>query len=266
MQRVLLAIILTLLATSAQALSLRLISHYSSQPNGNLDQWITDGSHTSGIAGATIATWDWDGTTLSGSGLYSAVMSVSSNPAGPVMIADQVTDLSMDMSTGTASATAYSCLEGTFFPGIGASGCGGYTFEGNFVDDSNSIWGPGTAFSQTLGGDDLTWPTEVFNNTGQRSIAAYDFSHFHVAVLEDFNSGPGHESIDWTTLVIGNGVALSSAGSNWMCFQNDWAPLIIPDPGCEAAIAAAVAPVPVPAAVWLFGSALGLLAWRKKSR
>lgn len=45
---------------------------------------------------------------------------------------------------------------------------------------------------------------------------------------------------------IGNGIAVGTAFGEMMTFQ--------------------VAPVPVPAGVWLFGSALGLLGWMRRKK
>ena len=66
--------------------------------------------------------------------------------------------------------------------------------------------------------------------------------------------------------MIGNGVSLGSQNGrfdgNWMCLQEystDFGPGSLPS--CEAAIASAI---PVPAAVWLFGSALGFAAWWRR--
>ncbi len=57
-------------------------------------------------------------------------------------------------NSAAASATTYSCTEGNFGGNVGASICGNYTFGANFASNSTTTWGPGTAFSRTLGGDD----------------------------------------------------------------------------------------------------------------
>lgn len=88
------------------------------------------------------------------------------------------------------------------------------------------MWGPGLATSQTIGGDD------VLTAGAPRDITAYDF---------------GLESWDGTTLIIGNGVAVGSQS-----------------PGIGGGEAMVFTVVPVPAAVWLFGSALGLLGWARR--
>ncbi len=57
---------------------------------------------------------------------------------------------------GVASATTYACLEGNFGGGVGASICGNYNFGADFNNDSTTSWGPGTAVSRTIGGDDVS--------------------------------------------------------------------------------------------------------------
>ena len=53
-----------------------------------------------------------------------------------------------------ASAATFSCVEGNFGAGVGASICGNYLLGGNFTNESTTTWGPGTAVCRTLGGDD----------------------------------------------------------------------------------------------------------------
>jgi hypothetical protein len=53
-----------------------------------------------------------------------------------------------------ASADTFSCVEGNFGANVGASICGNYVLGGNFTNDSTTTWGPGTAASRTIGGDD----------------------------------------------------------------------------------------------------------------
>ena len=109
---------------------------------------------------------------------------------------------------------------------MGASICGNYTFGANFANDSTTTWGPGTAVSRTIGGDDAA-------SGAQQSIASLD----------------GMTTISWvgTTLVLTNktctgGCATFPAGTAYNNGQQ-WT----------------FSTVPVPAAVWLFGSALGIL-------
>ncbi|MBT78662.1 MAG: hypothetical protein CL798_10790 [Chromatiales bacterium] len=212
---------------AANAVQVFLVSHHQTGTAGTINTVITDGSHTSGIGGASTAVWDWDGTTLSSTGLYSAVISVGSSPVSTTILSDQITDLTIDTSTNSAGgSTSYVCVEGAFLSGIGVSGCGGHNFGTNSMNESTTVWGPGLATSQTIGGDDMV------TAGGPRDITAYDFSL---------------SSWDGTTLIIGNGVAV---GSNSGGLRGE----------------AMIFTTPVPAAAWLFGSALGLLGWARRRK
>ena len=167
MKKVILALALFAVSAAANAITVTLDKHNQTAGSGSVSTLITDGSHIQGQPAST-AVFDWDGTTLTSTGLYSATSSLGSSPYGPTILNDQTTDLSIDPSTSTAGGTAYSCHEGTFLAGVGASGCGGHNLGANYFNESTSTWGPGLAFSQTIGGDDVATST-------QRSIAAYDF-------------------------------------------------------------------------------------------
>ncbi|MBL8200635.1 MAG: VPLPA-CTERM sorting domain-containing protein [Chromatiales bacterium] len=128
-----------------------------------------------------------------------------------------------------ATASSYVCTEGNFGAGVGASICGNYLLGANFLNESTTTWGPGTAASRTLGGDDIAAGP-------QQTISSLD----------------NMTTISWvgTTLVLANKTcggpcATLPAGA----FNN----------GQQWTFTAGPQVVPVPAAVWLFGSALGLL-------
>jgi len=230
MGKVLIAMALFAISHAANAIGVILISHEQTAGSGTISTLITDGSHVQGQPAST-AVFDWDGSTLTSTGLYSATSSLSSSPYAPTILNDQITDLSIATGGtpgGVASATAYTCVEGTFLSGVGANGCGGYTLGGNFTDDSTTVWS-GTTVSQTIGGDDVS-------TSGPRTLATYDFG------FDGFSGVDGMTAGD--LIFIGNGL-----------------PLGIPDTGGERMTFQVV---PVPAAAWLFGSALGLLGWARR--
>jgi len=222
-----LALALTLFAVTqvANAVNVALVV-YRQANNSSVDALITDGSHVQGQP-ATTATFDWDGTTLTSTGLFSAVSAFGASPYGPTIINDQILDLMIDTSTSTASATSYLCNEGSFLSSVNFSGCGGYSFGANFVDESTTTYS-GTSVSQTIGGDDVSLGSP-------RDISAFDFQLM---------------KWDGSTLVIGNGLPLIPGGGGvQLCFGSVEA-------NCQV--------VPVPAAAWLFGSALGILGWTRR--
>jgi hypothetical protein len=228
MGKVILAMALLAASTAANAIGVTLLVHNQTSSSGTISTLITNGSHSSGAVGPSTATFDWDGTTLTATGYYSATSSLGSSPYGPSVLSDSITDLSINTGTTSAGATAYACVEGTFLAGVGANGCGGYNLGPNYADESTTVWGPGTATSQTINGDDGITGT-------LRTIAAYDFGTVTL-ISGASTTAPG------AIFSIGNGISLGTPSGEAMKFTV----------------------VPVPAAVWLFGSALGLLGWARR--
>jgi len=175
-----------------------------------------NGSSVGNIASST-ATWSYDTVSgvVTGSGTLDAKFFV-----GPSPIFNPVIDDLTAGGGGAAGATSYSCVEGVFGAAVGANICGNYGFGGNFVDESTVTYGPGTAFSRTIGGDDTPFgpfPQNISDFTGMTS------------------------TLVGTDLTLENGTPTSGYA---MTFST----------------------VPVPAAAWLFGSALGLLGWARRRK
>lgn len=142
MKKIALALALIAISSAANAVQLQLISHEVISQFGGMSTLVfTDGSNPAGISPPSTASWNWDGTTLSSNGMYSAELAINSaSPFRPVILNDQIIDLSIDTSTSTATATSYTCVEGNFLAGVGANGCGDYTLGPNFIDESTTIW------------------------------------------------------------------------------------------------------------------------------
>ncbi len=231
MKKIAFALALIAISSTASAVPVVLVSH--SLSSGFV---FTDGRLSlppDFVTSASTATWDWDGTNLTSTGLYSATNWFGDIPfpgTTGTVLNDQVMGLSVDTGSATASATSYTCLEGFLGPRNDFSVCGDYLFGPNGVDDSTTIWGPGTAVSQTLGGDDLQGP-----GSGPRSISAYNFGLDGIIGVDGMTVGD--------QILIGNGIPLGMSGSVVMAFQ---------------------VVVPVPASAWLFGSALGLMSWMRR--
>lgn len=138
------------------------------------------------------------------------------------------TDLHTNWATGGSSylADAYSCADGTF--AAPASFCGNYWYGSNGIDQSSLDYStmPGT---RTLGGDDIS--------TG---VMRQGLLHFTTAMV----------LFDGTTLVMESPLwnNLGPGGSSTDGIQLSYSV------------------VPLPAAAWLLGSALGLLGWTKRRR
>ncbi len=134
------------------------------------------------------------------------------------------------LSSGTASATSWACTEGVFGGIVGAHICGNYSFGANGTNDS--VYTPtATGATVAIGGDDAAIPG------GPQTLA-----NSYSGMALTFGSGG---------LKLSNGVV--GVGGYDFCFGTP------EGGGCGVGI------IPVPASVWLFGSALGLMgAIRRK--
>ena len=184
------------------------------------------------IVASSTATWTYDTATdvLTATGLYKEQTQIT--PVPGQLFTHNVVDLVVG-GGAAATASSYSCVEGSFGGSVGASLCGNYNFGVNFTDDSTATWGPGTATSRTIGGDD--------NALGpQQNLTQYDgMSSTNVCGSTCTNDG----SWNGTTLVMSNADSGVAGYGITLVVAN---------------------PIPVPAAVWLFGSALGLLGWARR--
>ena len=190
---------------------------------------------TNGVTGST-ATWAWDGTTLAATGTFQSTSHLSSNPAASAVVSDKTVNLNINTGTLTTTATSYNCVEGNFLVNVGANGCLNTLTGSNFVNESSAIYNVGgnaACVNRTIGGDDSSGG----NVRGLTSMAAgggcdaTDGAYDLWTVVLD-NTGSGGQ------LILSNGIDTALAGTHYMTFNTV---------------------VPVPAAVWLFGSALGLM-------
>jgi hypothetical protein len=202
--------------------------------NATLTQVLTYSNNgTAGTAGnisSSTATWTYDDVTgllTQTGGLFNNRVTTSPTTT---LYRTSITGLVIG-NGGAASASTYACTEGNFGTGVGASICGNYTLGANFVNESTTTWGPGTAATRTIGGDDAA-------SGPQQSIAALD--------------GMNTVSFNGTTLVMANKTctgpcATLPAGA----FNN----------GQQWTLSTTV--VPIPATAWLLGTGLLGVAGRK---
>ncbi|MCL4778384.1 MAG: VPLPA-CTERM sorting domain-containing protein [Gammaproteobacteria bacterium] len=81
----------------------------------------------------------------------------------------------LNITNGSAAgSTAYECIDGGFGALVGASMCGNYLWGANYVNDSTVSYGPGLAFSRTLGGDDTVAGAQQSINDYNLAVASYD--------------------------------------------------------------------------------------------
>lgn len=183
---------------------------------------------------ASTATWSYDDVTnlmTQTGGTFEARLTTS-----PTTTFFRYTATGMVLGNGAAaSASTYVCQEGNFGAAVGASICGNYNFGANFTNESTTSWGPGTATSKALGGDDV--------NVGPiQSIGAFD----------------GMNVISW----VGTTLQLSNRACTGQCTT---LPAGTYNTGYLMTFSAGPV-VPVPAAAWLFGSALGLMGLARRTR
>jgi hypothetical protein len=258
MRKVILALAFFAVAGVANATSMTLIAHNQISGSGALSSLIWDGANATTAPGmkvsamASTATWDWDGVdTLTSSGYFQTTSHLGSMPASSSVISDVVVDMVIDTTANTTGATSYECREGSFLSAVGANGCLNISLGTNATLNSSAAYnvgGDANCVNRTIGGDDVSTGAPRGLSTpgsgGSCDTQAGAFDLWTVAL--DEGAAPGKHR---NRLILSNGVCLiagsTCGGANWLTLQY----------------------VPVPAAVWLFGSALGLLGWiRRRAR
>ncbi|MCE7903198.1 MAG: hypothetical protein DYH20_11280 [Gammaproteobacteria bacterium PRO9] len=188
----------------------------------------------------STAVWTWDNDTgiLSMTGMFNEISTISSVPNGTTVVGDHVENLTIDTVNKTTTATEYHCIEGTFLATVGANGCLNTGTGDDFTNDSSAVYnvgGDASCINVTVGGDDTAMegaPRGLTNRAagGGCDATAGAFIFYNVVSY----TGPGGQ------LVLDTNIDGTVAEPDIMIFN-------VP------------AVVPVPGAVWLLGSALGLL-------
>lgn len=200
-------------------------------PAGDYDLSSLDGGP------ATDATWTYDDVAdlLQGTGTLSTGIA----PFGPGQSIFYDTTVDLSLQGGTADASSYTCTNGSIAINVFAiQACGDYGFGPTRGDDSIFAYTGNRTFDRVInganpGGDD------VDNNPADPEVRTLGFLDLALAgPFGGVGSVLTFESADWFDS------ETDSAGTQ-MNFSVD-------------------SVVPVPAAVWLFGSALGLLGWVRR--
>ncbi len=124
-----------------------------------------DTSHSwtssNGVAAAVIAagppTWDWNGTTLTATGLFWGTTFYPNVPTSDPTISDKVENLTITPSTSTTDASSYACIEGTWLSTFGVTGCKNtnYQSEGDESIITYNVDGNPKCVTLIMGGDDI---------------------------------------------------------------------------------------------------------------
>jgi len=106
---------------------------------------------------ANPATWDWDGTTMTGTGLLWSTATSGSTAIGSVVVSFRATNLSITPVTTTSAAATFQCFEGTFLATVNVNACANVDLGDNGLFDSAvtyNIGGSANCLDRVLGGDD----------------------------------------------------------------------------------------------------------------
>ncbi len=106
---------------------------------------------------ANPATWDWNGTTMTGTGLLWATATSGSTSIGSVVVGFRTTNLSITPVTTTTTAATFQCYEGTFLASVNVNACANVDLGDNGLIDSTvtyNIGGSANCLDRVVGGDD----------------------------------------------------------------------------------------------------------------
>ena len=200
------------------------------------DSSFSGNGSAAGNVSSTTSTWDYD--TVAGSlTQVGGIFNVRFNTA-PFTTIFRHSVTGLVLGAPTAIGSTFVCTEGGFGATVGASICGNYSFGGNFTNQSSTTWGPGTARAKTLGGDDINFgPIQGIDAYNYFATVSFNGSQLVMSNASCNVYAPGNA----------NGCATVGGKNTGYTF--------------------ALSTVPVPAAVWLFGSSLGLLgAVRRRAK
>jgi hypothetical protein len=243
MKKLVLALAITAAASQASALSATLISvesqnweKYVANPASGYSAGMIAGGVTAGVPfSASTQVWDFDGSSITATGDYVAHWRIH---PGSSLYTQTSGDLSISLG-GNASASTYSCAEGNFGAAVGGNLCGNWELGVDYVNQSSmtyNIGGDASNQLRTIGGDDvISGPAQAltdYDNTAADDNATY---------LGLVNGTGQTGSTGWT--LVGNILKIHNMTGN-----------------TTQTLTFEVSAVPVPAAAWLFGSALVGLA------
>ena len=130
--------------------------------------WVATQTVVGDVTAAGPPAFDWNGTTLTGTGLFWATSFLNSNPNQTAVISDKVTNVAITPSTTTTTVATYECIEGDFLGGVGAVGCENINKGVNATDDTVTNWQVGGnpyCVSEAIGGDDFSLTDGGLNGT-----------------------------------------------------------------------------------------------------
>lgn len=198
----------------------------------------------------STAVWTWDNDTgiLAMTGMFNEMSTISSQAAGPPVIGDHVENMTIDTINKTTTATEYHCIEGTFLATVGANGCLNTSLGDDFTNESSAVYNVGgnaDCINRTIGGDDTFLAVEGSNPPVEDGAPRGLTTHA---------AGGGCDATSGA-FIFYHVVSYTGPGGQLVLDDNNDG--TVTEPTVVTFNVPAV--VPVPGAVWLLGSALGLL-------
>jgi hypothetical protein len=250
-------------STIVNAVPVALQANYQVSNGAALSSLVWNGANAGTAWGMSVgmlpsnATWTWDGTALASAGLFWTTSHINSNPLGSPVLSDRVVDLVIAPTSHTVTATNYRCVEGTFILTVGAHGCAGVTLGSNAAYNSSvtyNVGGNANCVNRTIAGDDLyNGPPRGLVTAGATGGCDAVFGAFDLFTVAASGLNLGDTVIlsETASLAQINACkALGSGSAACVAIRNEtWLEFQV---------------VPVPAALWLLGSALGVLGFLKR--
>lgn len=260
--KALMAVVALVASAGTQAAPVELTQVGLRAASGTYYSLFFDGSDGGPVS---TATWDWTGgvLTMTGGQLFA-----TQRVGLTALLSDVVTGLVIDTNQGTTTATSYECIDGAFGLNTGANSCTNTAFGDNFANETTVLYnfgGDASCSIRQIGGDDSSgdppvyrglrsWagggPNNCGDNTGRGAFDMITVVQDTLGiggslVLANFN---GQGAIPAACLVPGSnpGDALGCQRAHWMTFTSSSA-------------------VPLPASVWLLGTGIAGLLWRRRA-
>ncbi|MEO7385352.1 MAG: dockerin type I domain-containing protein [Gammaproteobacteria bacterium] len=126
---------------------------------------------------AGAATWDWNGTTMTGTGLLWQTAFNGSNASGTTVLSFRTTNLAVTPTTSTTTAATYTCYEGTFLATVNVNGCSNVDLGLNGLFESPmtayNIGGNANCMNRSFNGNpqDPPNPADDVSLGGPRGVA-----------------------------------------------------------------------------------------------
>jgi hypothetical protein len=152
--------------------------------------WVSGTTIVVDVTAAGPPAFDWNGTTLTQTGLLWATSFLGSNPNSTAVISDKITNFSITPSTSITTAATYQCIEGNFLFNVGANGCLNVDLGANVALETTAVYnvgGDASCVDRTVGGDDQdTGNTRgVYNKVAGGGCDATDGGFIQYTIVKD---------------------------------------------------------------------------------